>query len=196
MACSFAVAPRRAWRRRPGQRRHGHHRGRTASAHRLRIFNAFPALGRCARFPTVVRRALPWIVLAASVAAGCGAAPVGQAPPLSFTAAPLESVTASSGHLHVDVRWSPDPPVRGDDAVQLSFSDDDGAPVDGLAATVVPWMPAHGHGTSVQPETMPAAAPGALIASPVYLYMSGEWQLRMTISGARDDSAVADVQIP
>jgi hypothetical protein len=34
------------------------------------------------------------------------------------------------------------------------------------------------------------------VASPLYLFMSGEWQLRMTITGAIDDSAVATVDIP
>jgi hypothetical protein len=56
-------------------------------------------------------------------------------------------------------------------------------------------MPAHGHGTSVQPSTT-STGPGVLVAAPVFLFMSGEWQLRMTISGTLQDSAVADVQIP
>jgi hypothetical protein len=35
-----------------------------------------------------------------------------------------------------------------------------------------------------------------LIVSPVYLYMSGEWQLRITVNSPLDDTAVATVQIP
>jgi hypothetical protein len=56
-------------------------------------------------------------------------------------------------------------------------------------------MPAHGHGTSVIPEVTPAG-PGVVVVSPVYFYMSGAWQLRMTISGKVDDSAIATVQVP
>ena len=116
-------------------------------------------------------------------------------PPLSFPSTPFETVVSSGGHLHLDVRWSPDVPVKGVDAAQLIFSDDLGTPVDGLAVAVLPWMPAHGHGTSVQPSVV-STAPGVLVASPIYLYMSGEWQLRMTVTGPLDDSAVATAQIP
>jgi hypothetical protein len=115
-------------------------------------------------------------------------------PPLSFPATPFETVTSSGGHLHVDVRWSPAVPVKGDDAAQLMFSDDSGNPVDGLSVDVVPWMPAHGHGTSLQP-VIASTAPGVLVASPIYLFMSGEWQLRITVTGPLNDSAVATAQI-
>jgi hypothetical protein len=142
----------------------------------------------------VDRRALG-IVIVVLLLGGCGSAPTTAMPPLSFPATPFETVTSSGGHLHVDVRWSPTVPVKGDDAAQLIFRDDLGNPVDGLSVDVVPWMPAHGHGTSIQPVTV-STAPGVLVATPVYLYMSGEWQLRMTIAGTLDDSAVTTVQIP
>jgi hypothetical protein len=131
----------------------------------------------------------------AVLAGGCGASPSDEMPPLSFPAAPSQTVVSSAGHLHVDVRWSPETPVKGDDAVELTFSDDFGHPVDGLSVAVVPWMPAHGHGTAIQPVTT-STAPGVLVAAPVYLFMSGAWQLRLTITGGVSDSAVASVQIP
>ena len=37
-------------------------------------------------------------------------------------------------------------------------------------------MPAHGHGTSVQPEVS-ETAPGVFVAAPLYLHMPGEWEL-------------------
>jgi shikimate kinase len=33
------------------------------------------------------------------------------------------------------------------------------------------------------------------VANPVYLYMSGAWQLRMSFTGAFDDAAIATVEI-
>ena len=126
---------------------------------------------------------------------GCGSAPGGPTPVLSFPTTPFETVVSSKGLLHVDVRWSPVIPIKGADAVQLIFFDAFGNTVDGLSAAVVPWMPAHGHGTSIQPVTA-STAPGVLVATPVYLFMSGEWQLRVTITGTLDDSAIATVQIP
>jgi hypothetical protein len=125
---------------------------------------------------------------------GSGSAVEPMGPP-SFSGAPLESVMTDSGRLHVDVRWFPSPPIRGNDAAQLTVVDDSGAPVDGLQVTIVPWMPAHGHGTSVTP-VVTAIGPGTLQASPVYLFMAGEWQLRMTLSGTSDDTAMAIVEIP
>ena len=136
------------------------------------------------------------IVVGFSVVAGaCGAAPAGEPAPVSFSGPPFETVTSASGALRIGVRWSPAPPVKGDDAVELTFTDGAGNPVDGVDADVVPWMPAHGHGTSVKPTATPTA-PGVLVARPVYLYMSGTWQLRLTLSGGADDTAIATAQIP
>ncbi len=131
----------------------------------------------------------------AALLAGCGSPPPGAMQPLDFPATPFETVVSSMGLLHVDVRWSPANPVKGENAVQLTFSDALGNAIDGLSVAVVPWMPAHGHGTSIQPLTAPTA-PGVVVATPVYLFMSGEWQLRMSITGSLNDSAVATVQIP
>ncbi|HEX4405352.1 MAG TPA: FixH family protein [Polyangia bacterium] len=142
----------------------------------------------------MLRRALALVAVMTSLA-GCVDAPSAAPDETSFASAPLQTITSSSGRLNIQLRWSPPTPVKGENAVELTFLDAQGVAVDGLDATVVPWMPAHGHGTSVQPETTTSAT-GALIASPLYLYMSGQWQLRLTITGGVDDAAVADVQIP
>ena len=127
---------------------------------------------------------------------GCGPTmTAGSAPAPSFSGAPTATITSTSGGLRIGLRWSPSVPVRGENAAQLTFVDGLGQEIDGLTVDVVPWMPAHGHGTSVQPVTT-ATEPGVVVATPVYLYMSGEWQLRLTMSGALADSAVATVQIP
>ncbi|HEY2902125.1 MAG TPA: FixH family protein [Polyangia bacterium] len=144
-------------------------------------------------------------VLAAALAAailggGCGAAGGDQAAAPSFASAPFQTVTSSSGRLQVALRWSPAVPVKGENTVELTFLDQDGGPVTDLSATVVPWMPAHAHGTSVQP-VVTTTAPGVVVATPLYLYMAGEWQIRVTTmtatatSGGADDAAVGTVQI-
>jgi nitrogen fixation protein FixH len=102
-------------------------------------------------------------------------------------------VTTTTGKLGVAIRWSPTTPIKGSDAVELTILDAVGAPVDGLSVAVVPWMPAHGHGTVAPAIT--ETAPGTFVANPVYLYMSGQWQLRMTFTGASDDAAIATVEI-
>ncbi|HUO40698.1 MAG TPA: FixH family protein [Mycobacterium sp.] len=132
---------------------------------------------------------------AASSAACGGDSAATSMPSLNFGGPSAQTVTSASGQLTIDLRWSPDVPLRGSDAAQLTFLDSAGNPVDGLDLSIGPWMPAHGHGTAVQP-VITTTAPGVQVATPLYLFMSGEWQLRMTISGAMDDSAIATVEIP
>jgi len=126
---------------------------------------------------------------------GCGEVAPPPAPPASFGANPDQTVASDSGALTVAVRYAPDPPTAGEDAAQLTFTDAGGAPVGGLDLTVVPWMPAHGHGTSVDP-TVTETTPGVFLASPLYLFMPGTWELRMTIGGTVDDTAKTSFEIP
>ena len=76
-----------------------------------------------------------------------------------FPADALTTVTSSSGALHIEVRSSPQPPVRGTDDLQLSVtSTSDGKPLDGLTIKATPWMPAMNHGSAdatVRLATMP-----------------------------------------
>ena len=127
-------------------------------------------------------------------AAGDGATVLSGPPTFAEAGPPAVTVATTSGQLDVAIRWSPASPVKGSDAVELTILDSSGAPVDGMSVAVVPWMPAHGHGTVAPVITR--TAPATFVANPVYLYMSGEWQLRMTFTGAFDDAAVATVEIP
>ena len=131
--------------------------------------------------------------MTANVACGGGAVPSG--PPPSFTAAPNQTLTSASGALRVAVRFAPDPPAVGSNAVELTFTDANGAEKEGLGLSVVPWMPAHGHGTSVDPMVT-ETTPGTFVATPVYLFMPGSWELRITTSGTVDDTAKAAFEIP
>jgi nitrogen fixation protein FixH len=136
-------------------------------------------------------------MLSLAFGGGCGSGggtSLPSGPPLFVEAGPpAETVTTRSGRLGVAIRWSPATPIKGSDAVQLTIRDAFGGPVDGLSVAVVPWMPAHGHGTVAPVIT--ETAPGTFVANPVYLYMSGEWQLRMSFTGASDDVAIATVEI-
>ena len=113
----------------------------------------------------------------------------------SFAADPDQTLMSDSGTLQVAVRYWPRPPSVGEDAAELSFTDANGAPVTGIGLTVVPWMPAHGHGTSVNPTVM-ETTPGTFVASPLYLFMPGSWELRMTTTGSVDDTATAAFELP
>ena len=135
------------------------------------------------------------IAIALLASGACGADPADPTQPPSFGADPDQVLPSDSGSLTIALRYAPNPPSVGSDAVQVSLADANGAPATGLSLTVIPWMPAHGHGTSVNP-TVTETAPGTFIATPLYLFMPGSWELRMTTHGAVDDTAKAAFQIP
>ena len=106
----------------------------------------------------------------------------------AFASAPLVTELSASRGLRVQVRTSPEqPPVHGVLAIELQIADEaSGAPIDGLTLTATPWMPAHGHGTSVVP-TATSSGDGRYTLSNVALYMPGAWQIRTDVHGARED---------
>ena len=110
------------------------------------------------------------------------------APALVFPGAPAMTVASASGQLSIDVWWSPVQPTVGYDAAQLAITDGNGAPVTGLALTIVPFMPAHGHGASVDP-TVSESAPGVYVATPLDFFMAGHWELMTAISRAPEADA-------
>jgi len=112
----------------------------------------------------------------------CSGAPMTAAgEPGEFPAQPLLSLSSMSGALRVDVRTSPQPPMRGSQSAQLTITDSSGARVNGLSLNVLPWMPVMGHGTSVVPTTV-ETSPGVYTIDNVYFSMPGLWALRTTIS--------------
>lgn len=70
-----------------------------------------------------------------------------------------------------------------------------GTRVDGLRPTVVPWMPAMGHGTSVAPTVTEKGA-GRYLVTGVSFFMPGRWELRTTFPGKANDSAVPVFDVP
>jgi hypothetical protein len=130
-------------------------------------------------------RALPLLVLLS----GCGEGPEQS---LGFGTSPL---TTSDGQtLHAAVFTSPQPPQRGLDEARLTLTRRDGQPLEGVMLTVTPWMPEHGHGTSVAPTVM-ANGDGTWTVSNLYLAMAGQWQLRIDVSGAVNDELVPSFDI-
>jgi hypothetical protein len=127
-------------------------------------------------------------------ALGCNTEPP-PAPPPEFSGPVQQMAASASGQLRVDVRWSPQPPAVGNAAAELAIFDGTGAPVAGLSIAGLLWMPAHGHGASVQPELI-EDEPGVFVAAPLYFFMPGAWELRLTMSGSRDDTATIALELP
>jgi hypothetical protein len=87
------------------------------------------------------------------------------------------------------------PPRKGAVDVMYRIVDRLGEPADDLILQVVPWMPAHGHGTSAR-AVVRSQGDGFYLIRPVYLYMSGRWELRTEIEGFVNDSATPILDIP
>jgi hypothetical protein len=105
--------------------------------------------------------------------------------PLSFAAQPDMVVTGSA--LRAEVRASPDPPWQGTVAIELTVTNAaDGTPQDGLNVGMVPWMPAHDHGTSLVPVVTPESN-GKYLVTDVDFFMAGHWELQTTFSGPAMD---------
>lgn len=135
------------------------------------------------------------LVLLASGSSGCGG---GASPGAnnSFPARTLFELASDSGQQHVEVRTAPEqPPTRGIVEMQLTITDaTTGTPANGLELSVVPWMPAMGHGASVTP-TVVETAPGIYDLENLVLFMPGTWQIRTKWDGTAVDNVTPTLEV-
>lgn len=75
---------------------------------------------------------------------------------------------------------SPAPPAKQSNALTFQVTDAAGKPVDGATLSVTPFMPDHGHGSSVKPTIAPMGG-GTYAVTNVYLPMPGLWRLTVTV---------------
>jgi hypothetical protein len=92
----------------------------------------------------------------------------------------LTKQTASGGMSIELMNATPAPPQKESNALVLKVVAAGGAPVDGATLSVVPFMPDHGHGSSVKPTVTPMGG-GLYDVSNVYLPMPGLWRLTVTV---------------
>lgn len=86
---------------------------------------------------------------------------------------------------------TPGPPVKGKNRWLVQIEETGTAmPLDGLDVTVAPFMPDHQHDTLAVVVT-PGEA-GTYTFDPVYLFMSGFWEVRMDIRGESAGQGISD----
>lgn len=85
----------------------------------------------------------------------------------------------------------PDPPDVGLNTWTFDVTDAAGAPLEGAAVAVRPFMPEHGHGTVPELYDAPEASPGRYRGPPIHLFMPGLWELHVELYDAGE--TVADV---
>jgi hypothetical protein len=97
----------------------------------------------------------------------------------------------TSGALSVKLMdASPAPPAKQSNTLTFVVTDAAGKPVDGATVSITPFMPDHGHGSSVKPTVTPMGG-GTYDAKNVYLPMPGLWRLTVTVQ--MPDVAAQDV---
>ncbi|HTQ07585.1 MAG TPA: FixH family protein [Polyangiaceae bacterium] len=96
---------------------------------------------------------------------------------------------SDSGSLRVTLQSSPEAtPVRGENQIVLNVvQNESGDAVEGLTLSMVPFMPAMGHGSPVVP-VFSDEGDGQYRFDDVDLTMAGLWELRTAITGAVSDS--------
>ncbi len=77
----------------------------------------------------------------------------------------------------------PADPVRGDNAWTLMITDAEGNAAEGLVVDAKPWMPDHGHGSSVEEEVTEMGG-GQYMMNPLNLFMAGYWEVTIDIADA------------
>ena len=108
---------------------------------------------------------------------------------------PNLTVSSASGALKFQlVQSNPGPPARGTDTWTMMVTDAAGAPMPGLSLSVLPFMPDHGHGTSVD-ASVTATGGGSYTVAPLYFFMPGVWRTTFT-SATPADTAVFFFCIP
>lgn len=98
--------------------------------------------------------------------------------------------TGPAGYAVVLTESDPVPGRTGNYAWTIQVRDAADQPVEGAVITARPFMPDHGHGTSPTPTVTPAGG-GNYAISPINLFMSGYWTIRLTM---RDGSG-ADLDV-
>jgi len=99
-------------------------------------------------------------------------------------AAGLEHTGSNELFTFVLESADPAPPAKGNNDWMVQILDADSNPVTGATFTVTPFMPDHGHGTSVTPQT--SEGTGDYTISPLYLFMPGLWEVTIRVDSGSD----------
>ena len=86
---------------------------------------------------------------------------------------------------------TPSPPAKGLNTWTVAITDGNGKPVTGATLTVKPFMPDHGHGSSITPQVMPMATRGMYQITLLDFFMPGIWTNTFTITPASGPASSA-----
>jgi hypothetical protein len=153
---------------------------------------------------------VPMILLAslASVSSACSsnsasdAADSGAPVSLCATDSRAQTFTAgmeqpgASGAFSVKLASiNPNPVFKGNNVWTIQVVDKSGAPVTGATITVKPFMPDHGHGSSIIPQVAAGSDPGSYDITLLNLFMPGIWTVTIVVTTGTAPSTVTDQSV-
>lgn len=146
----------------------------------------------CVRFPLAALLALCGLACGGSAAGPADAGTVVNCATDARVATYVDGIamTTTSGTLNFQLVHSmPGPPARGTDTWTVRVTDGAGQPQTGLTFTALPFMPDHGHGTSVDP-TVTGVGDGKYTVTPLYFFMPGVWRTTITSTTPAASAAI------
>ncbi len=112
----------------------------------------------------------------------------------TFTAG-MEQTGASNTFSVKLTSINPNPVFKGNNAWTIQVVDKSGGPVTGASITVKPFMPDHGHGSSIIPQVTAGADPGSYDISLLNLFMPGIWTVTIVVTTGTAPSTVTDQSV-
>jgi hypothetical protein len=145
---------------------------------------------------------MPLVVGACSSSSASDAADSGAPVDLCATDSRAQTFTAgmaepgASGTYSVKLASiNPNPVFKGNNAWTIQVVDKSGAPVTGATITVKPFMPDHGHGSSITPQVAAGSNPGSYDVTLLNLFMPGIWTVTVVVTTGTAPSTVTDQSV-
>ncbi|MCL2724942.1 MAG: FixH family protein [Polyangiaceae bacterium] len=105
----------------------------------------------------------------------------------TFPADPLMTAQGDNALLNVAIRMSPETPVVGTNSMEITVTDNDGNPVDGLTIAVTLSMPEMPMMPASPIPSYVAQGNGKYLSTNVKFSMPGLWMVDITLTGSISD---------
>ncbi|MEO7112148.1 MAG: FixH family protein [Polyangiaceae bacterium] len=156
------------------------------------------------RIPAFLRVMLPMLLAASACSSSSASDAADSGAPVALCATDSRAQTFTAGMAEPGASGTysvklasinPNPVFKGNNAWTIQVVDKSGAPVSGATITVKPFMPDHGHGSSITPQVAAGADPGTYDVTLLNLFMPGIWTVTVVVTTGTAPSTVSDQSV-